>query len=170
MAESCPSSLLHLLVDVGAFCDLFVYHSLLPTYYRCFSETPSLEPSSRLSTFLFVLHIFEAYSDTTEWTLDIYIYFQFDLVVESNGFPDVGEFVECLCYHADRSGYIFFNVVIIIMGKKLKFIYNFLGVMFLPKSYATKLVWHHVASFYWKIAPTEVASADIGRMCFASKY
>ena len=30
------------------------------------------------------------------------------------------------------------------------------------KSNATKLIWHHVASYDWKFAPTEVASAEIG--------
>ena len=42
--------------------------------------------------------------------------------------------------------------------------------MFLLKSNVPKLVWHHVASFDWKIAPMKVASAEIGGVLFAPHY
>ena len=39
-------------------------------------------------------------------------------------------------------------------------------MMFLLKSNVPRLVWHHVDSFDWKIAPIEVASAEIGGVRF----
>ena len=68
---SSPSSLLRLIynvVNVGAFCDFFVCHSLHPKYSQ-----DSSEALSRLFIFLFALHVCEVHS-SIEQTLDLYFF------------------------------------------------------------------------------------------------
>ena len=61
--------LIYDVVDIDAFCDFDICHSLLQTYSQD-SVAPSLKLLSWLSIFLFVIHIFEAYS-STGWPLDL---------------------------------------------------------------------------------------------------